>query len=356
MIITRYLAANIIRGALLVLLILVSLSLFFTLIRELDDLGKGNYGIWQLIQYLILRIPSFVVDYMPLAALIGSMLSLGNLASNSELIALQSSGLSINKFILAVAQSMFLLALLSWLIADFLVPHSETLAKQFRVSSLASSISLHSRKGVWIKDEKNIIFIEQLYPNGNAEHIEIYYLDEQGKLVQSVVAEQAIVNSNGWILNNVKSTSIQQQKVETSNHSSFTYSGKLSKKLLESISVEPHQMALADLITYISFLEENKLNNEAEALFLWRKIYAPFSIIVMGLLAIPFVLGSQRQKQTGQRLLLGILLGLLYVVLNRLMIQLGEQLQLVAYINALLPTLFFILLTAWLIKRKIALQ
>lgn len=356
MIITRYLARQIVRGTLLVLLILVSLSLFFTLIRELDDLGSGQYGAWQLIQYLVLRTPSFTVDYMPLAALIGCMLSLGNLASNSELIALQSSGLSIQKFILAVAQSVFLLALLSWLIADFIVPHTETVAKQLRVSSLASSISLHSRKGVWIKDEQNIIFIEQLYPDGNARHIEIYYLDNQGKLLQSAIAEQAIVNSSGWILNNVKSTRMHQERVETSTQAQSIYKGKLSQQLLESISVEPQQMAIGDLITYISFLQQNKLNNQTEALFLWRKIYAPLSIIVMGLLAIPFVMGSQRQKNTGQRLMLGILLGLLYVVLNRLLIQLGEQLQLVAYINALLPTLFFMLLTIWLISRKIAPQ
>lgn len=356
MIINRYLATHIIKGALLVLLILVSLSLFFSLIRELDDLGNGQYGAWQLIQYLCLRIPAFVVDYMPLAALIGCMLSLGNLASNSELIALQSSGLSIYKFILLVGQAVFLLAILSLLTSDFVVPHSETMAKQLRTSSLSSSISLNSRKGVWIKDENNIVFIEQLYPNGNAENIEIYYLDDQGKLLQSLVAQQAIVSSSGWELHKVETTQLTEQQFQVSSLPMYSYDGKLSRQLLESISVEPQQMAIPDLFSYISFLRLNNLNNQAEALFLWRKIYAPLSIIVMGLLAIPFVLGSLRQKNTGQRLMLGIMLGLLYVVLNRLLIQLGEQFQLAAYINALLPTLFFMVLTAWLINRKIAPQ
>lgn len=356
MIITRYLAGHIIKGALLVLMILVSLSIFFTLIRELDDLGKGDYGIWQLLQYLALRVPSFFVDYMPLAALIGSMLSLGNLASNSELIALQSSGLSINRFIIAVGQSVLLLALLSLCIADFIVPRSETLAKQLRASSMASSISLNSRKGVWIKDEKNLIFIEQLFPDGNAQHVEIYYLDDQGRLLESSVAQQAIVQSGGWVLNNVKTTRLGENRINVQTQTQLIYRGELSQQLLESISVEPQQMAITDLLTYISFLKQNKLNNQSESLFLWRKLYAPLSIIVMGLLAIPFVLGSQRQKNTGQRLMLGILLGLLYVVMNRLLIQLGEQLQLVAYINALLPTLFFIILTFWLIHKKLAPQ
>jgi lipopolysaccharide export system permease protein len=355
-IINRYIASQIIKGAALVLFILVSLSMFFSLIRELDDLGRGQYGVWELIQYLLLQVPSFVVDYMPLAALVGCMLSLGSLAGNSELIAMQSSGLSINKLIMAVAQSVFILALGSLLMADFVVPHTQTQAKQLRASSLSSNVSLNSRKGVWVKDEHNIIFIEQLYPDGNAQNIEIHYLHDNGELRQTQRARQAIVSASGWTLFDVKTTTLSDQRTSVLTQDEIRYQGQVSQRLLETISVEPQQMSIGKLFSYTSFLRLNNLNNQAEALFLWRKIYAPLSVIVMGILAIPFVLGSQRQKNTGQRLMLGILLGLLYVVLNRLLIQLGEQLQLVAYINALIPTLFFSLLTVWLIKRKIAPQ
>ena len=206
MIFTRYLATHIHKGAALVLLILVSISLFFSFIQELDDLGKGQYGIGQLVQYLILRIPSLMVDFMPLAALLGTILSLGNLASNSELIAFQSSGISIKRFIIAVVQAALVLALLSYLVADFVVPVSETYAKEIKNSSLESRIGKQSRQGVWIKDENNIVFIKQLYPDGNARQIEIYQLDDKDVLLVTVFAQQGMINEQGWMLQKVKKT------------------------------------------------------------------------------------------------------------------------------------------------------
>ena len=92
MIISRYLQKNIIAGSLMALLVLVALSLFFSFVRELDDLGQGDYGVIQVLQYMLLLIPGEIVEYLPLAVLLGCMLSLGSLASNSEIIAMQASG------------------------------------------------------------------------------------------------------------------------------------------------------------------------------------------------------------------------------------------------------------------------
>jgi lipopolysaccharide export system permease protein len=352
MIISRYLASHILKGTFMVLMIIVGLSFFFNLIRELGDVGRGEYGLSQMFQYLLFISPGMFIDYMPLAALIGAMLSLGNLASNSELIAIQSSGFSVRKFIQAVTQTVLVLALFSFLLADFVVPYSEFRGNQIRASSIASSISTFSRKGVWIKDGQNIIVIGQLYPNGNAENIDIYYLDKKDTLIKASHARKAINSESGWILHEVNSSTFLAGKVSASLQKELVYDGSLSDKLLESLAVNPRQMAITDLYAYIDFLKNNSLNSDPESLAFWRKIYAPFTIIVMGVLAIPFVLGSQRESNTGQRLMIGILLGLLYVVLNRLLIQLGEQLKVVAYVNALLPTLIFMVITAWLIYKK----
>jgi len=356
MIISRYLAAHIHKGAILVLLTLVSLSLFFTFIRELDDVGRGQYGIIQLIQFLLYKFPNTVVEFMPLAALLGAILSLGNLASNSEIIALQSSGLSIKKLVLVVGQSMFVLALIAFLIAEYIVPVSETEANALRSSSLSSNISLQARKGVWIKDDNNIIYIQQLFPNGSAKHIEIYHLNDAGLLYQTTKAKQALIVQQGWQLLDVAQTEITSAKTQVTSIKRQLYRGGLSDSLLASLAVTPQQMSVSDLNSYIKFLQENNLNNKAESLSFWRKIYAPLTIMVMGLLAVPFVLGSQRQSNTGRRLMTGIMLGLAYVVLDPLLIQFGEQLNVIPVINALIPTLMLLGITTWLIYQRMKYQ
>ena len=72
----------------------------------------------------------------------------------------------------------------------------------------------------------------------------------------------------------------------------------------------------------------------------------------MFLLAVPVVLGSQRQGNAGQRLMMGILLGLSYVVADRLLTQLGSHLGLIPVLNALLPGLLFLSLALYLLLRK----
>jgi lipopolysaccharide export system permease protein len=353
MIIARYLGSHVFRGALLVLLTLVSLSLFFMLIRELDDVGTGNYDMKTMLQFLLLKLPYYVVDFMPLAILIGCILSLGNLAGNSEIIALQASGLSVEKLIFSIMVWVFMLAIVSFLIAEFIVPVSETRARDIRLSSLSSNISVHARQGVWIKDANNVIYIERLFPDGNGSNIKIYQLDDQQRLIQALHAKKALISNRGWVLQDIDVSRFHVQNVERLHIDKQLYHGNLSDTLLESLSVNPQQMSISDLTTYIRFLDENNLDSQSESLFLWRKVYAPLGVLIMGLLAVPFVLGSQRQSNTGQRLVKGILLGLSYFVVERLFIQTGEQMHIMASINALIPSLIFLGLAGWLIYQKI---
>lgn len=116
--------------------------------------------------------------------------------------------------------------------------------------------------------------------------------------------------------------------------------------------IEPRQMSSSDLYAYLVFLDENKLDSSAATLTFWQKIAAPFTVLVMCVLGVPFVLGSQRQNNTGSRIMLGILLGLTYVVAERLMIQLGSRIDINPFINAISPGLLFLAMAIYLLFKK----
>ncbi len=352
MIITRYLASTLFKGSVLVLFIIISLSLFFTAITQLDNLGKGQFGGMAFTQYILLLAPGMMVYFLPIAVLLGSMLSLGSLASNSELIALQASGLSLRQLIKIVAQAVLVIAIFAFCLENFVVPYSETAAGEIKASAMASRISMRSKHGLWIKDGQNIVFIEQLFPDGNARNIEIYHLDDNNRLQMKTFAAKAINRKQGWLLLALKKTIITPASVTQTSLDSEIYKGKLSEQLLQSLVIDSHQMSILDLNSYINFLQQNHLNHAAESLSFWRKIYYPFTIIIMAIMTIPFVIGSQRNSNTGQRLMIGIMLGLGYNVLDKLLIQLGQHFSLPAVLNALLPTLLFVVLTFYLIRQK----
>jgi lipopolysaccharide export system permease protein len=122
--------------------------------------------------------------------------------------------------------------------------------------------------------------------------------------------------------------------------------------MLKAISIKPRQMSTADLLDYLDFLDNNKLDSRAARLIFWQKMFAPLTIIIMCLLAVPFVLGTQRQGNTGQRLLIGILLGLAFIVAERLLTQLGTQFEINAFLVALMPNLFFFSIAVYLLAKK----
>ena len=192
MIINRYIQRSIYLGTLGALLVLVSLSMFFLLVRELDDMGQGEYGPLQVIQYMLLSIPGNSVEFMPLAVLLGTILSLGTLASNSEVIAMQASGMSLKRMLSAVLQASLVLAVIGFLVADWVVPDSETGARKIKNLSREQATALESSQGLWIKDESRVVHIQAMLPNGFAREVEIFELDQDGKLLSTLRAERAV--------------------------------------------------------------------------------------------------------------------------------------------------------------------
>ena len=352
MIISRYIFRQINQGTLLTLLVLVSLSLFFVFIGELEDIGKGHYSLLHAVEYVALLFPGKVVEFMPLAIMLGTILSLGALASNSEIIAMQASGISVGKFLQAVLQAALMLAFLSFLLADWVVPISETNARQIRSSAINDTTVILGKEGLWIKDESRILHIQLLMPNGVGRNIEIHTFDEHGRLQSAISAESALPDGDNWRLIQVRESIMNKERVTTREFDEMIYNGKVSDQLLDALMIEPRQMSSVDLYTYLEFLQQNNLDASVEQLNFWQKIFSPFVVIVMCLLAVPFVLGSQRQGNAGQRLMMGILLGLSYVVADRLLTQLGSHLGLFPVLNAILPGLLFLSLALYLLLKK----
>jgi len=354
MIINRYLLRTIHLGTFAVLLSLAGLALFFVFIGELKDLGEGAYNLPQVAKYVVLSLPGKVVEMMPIAVLLGSILSLGSLASNSEIVAMQASGVSLAKLIVSVLQAAVILALLSFLLSEWVVPTSEASARTVKYQALDKAKALMVREGLWIKDESKVLHIDKLLPDGIARDIDIFQLNPEGKVTSITKVGRAIPIDDGWELQQVEKSIFGDNKVETSSHDRLIYNGRLSPQLLKVLMIEPQQMSSVDLYAYLNFLEENKLSAKSEQLLFWQKLFSPLAVVVMCLLAFPFVLGVQRQSNTGQRLLIGILLGLSFVVVNRLATQLAAHLGVNVILVALLPILIFLAVAIYLLTRRLS--
>ena len=243
MIINRYIIRNIHLGTLLALLVLVSLSMFFIFVSQLDNLGKGDYGLLQVIEHVVLRLPGKLVEFLPLAVLLGSILSLGALASNSEVIAMQASGVSMKRLLGSVLQAALVVALLGFLLADWVVPVSETGARNVKTLMQDKAMRLGANASVWIKDESRVLHIAALLPNGLARNIEIFQLDDAGKLYSITHAARALPRGEEWLLLEVKQSIVGDGEPRSQLYEQLVYAGNLSYQLLSALIIEPRQMS-----------------------------------------------------------------------------------------------------------------
>jgi lipopolysaccharide export system permease protein len=130
--------------------------------------------------------------------------------------------------------------------------------------------------------------------------------------------------------------------VQTEQLPSLTVLSAISPQILEVLAANPDQLSIRDLLVYVDYLERNGLDAQATGWRCGARLLAPLTYMAMLVIAMPFVFGPQRTAGVGQRLLVGLLLGLTFFLINYL---LGNVVLLYGYpplVGAALPSLLFL--------------
>ncbi len=127
-IIPKYITTTIIASILLVLLILMGLEILISFIGQLGKIGQGNYGLPQALVYVMLDMPYQLYNFFPMASLIGSLLGLGLLANQSELIVMQAAGFSKGQITATVLKAALMMVVVAIVLGEIVAPFTERYA------------------------------------------------------------------------------------------------------------------------------------------------------------------------------------------------------------------------------------
>jgi lipopolysaccharide export system permease protein len=94
---------------------------------------------------------------------------------------------------------------------------------------------------------------------------------------------------------------------------------KVGGEFLELTVTAPRQLATAVLWNLMRHLRENGLDTAPQEFAFWSRIARTFAIWFAALLAVPFVFGNLRSAGSGARLLIGVMIGLSFFLLQRLL-------------------------------------
>ncbi len=339
-IIDRYIRRTVVAGSLLVWLILTLLSGFFVFIDQLEDLS-GNYTVIKAIEYMVFILPGKAYVLFHTSILLGTLLSMGHLASSSELVILRAAGVSVARITWSVMKAGLILMLAGLFIGEVLAPSAEQYAQELRITTQSASKSIRSGQGLWSKNKQNFAQIGRVYPDARLAGITIYSFDKKYHLSSMIKATSASYSKDKWNLNDVTRTAFKSSSFSQKHFDTLEWGMLVQPEMLDSISVKPMDMSMLSLFRYVQYLEDNQLDSSRYELAFWMKVVKPFSALIMLLIAMPFVFGSLRSSSTGLRLLVGILLGLGFHMLNEALNYIGVGYGFNPVISAFLPSILF---------------
>ena len=338
-----------------ILMTWLSLSLLFALfdfLAELGDTKTGTrYGVLQALLYVAYSLPRTLYENFPYAALIGSLMGLGNLAANSEITAMRAAGFSIRQIVLTTLKLGLILSLLAFALGEWVVPRAEAYAENFKIRSLQQELSI-SEEGVWLKNGKQLIHIDKVWSETKVDGLAVYEVDEQvGGISRILKAEHAERQGESWQLQQVVDQYLSKNKVELAQHEQLLLKDILPSNILSLATVTPEQLAARELAEFIQHQRDNALNTDRFELEYWKHFTTPLSTLVMLVLAAPLVFGFQRNAGAGQRIFIGILIGISYLLLDRIIGRTGLVYGLPPLLSAILPMLIFSALGLWMLGR-----
>jgi len=348
----RYLGSTVIQSTAVVLLVMLSLDLFFNLLEEMEDLGEGGYGTADVTVYLLLTLPRRIYETLPMALLVGGLLGLGGLAAGSELTVLRAAGVSKLRLVGAALRVGLVLSLGGMLLGEFIAPETEKIAQRWRAEAQQRALVLGGSQGFWARDGQHVINIRGLESGLQLRDIYIFQMDERSRLQAVIHAARASYRDGDWLLEAVSRSQLGPVSVTADSLASIQWRSVITPAMLEVLAAEPEDLSLRELATYIRYLGENQLDAAQHRLALWTKLLAPGTHLTMLFVGMPLIFGSQRSTGVGQRLLVGALLGLGFYLLNRLLGNVVLLYGLPPWLGAALPPALFAAAGAWALHRQ----
>ncbi|MCU7809288.1 MAG: LPS export ABC transporter permease LptG, partial [Candidatus Thiodiazotropha sp. (ex Semelilucina semeliformis)] len=218
-----------ITGVLALLLVLIG---FFEVVSELEDVA-GGYTTAKAYTYVALTLPRYTYEIFPLATLLGSLIGLGALAGNSELMAMRAAGVSIGRIVLATLKSGLLMLLLVLVIGENLAPRAELQAQRLKMEGLSNQIMLKTRFGFWSRDENTFINIRQILPNQVLVNVSVYHYDDEQRLQRALHAKRAVYETSGWVLESVRESRFNNDRIEVKRSQRMPWSTRLEPSVLD---------------------------------------------------------------------------------------------------------------------------
>lgn len=325
------------------------------LLNELDEVGMGDYDLTRVVEYVALTVPRRLYQMYSTAAVVGAMLGLGALAARSELIALQAAGASRLRIAGSAVYAVACGLVVALLLGEWIGPGADRMAADMSAQSKSQGISF-AGSGLWLRDGHAVWNAKRVVVPG-PEQIELwevwrYQFGADARMEQIIKADRASYRKGSFDLIGVVRDRLSDAAVISDKQADLKVDTLLDPGLIGSHTVRPNQQGAKDLLETIRYARVNQLDALAFESAFWVRVFYPLVCLALALAAAPFAFGNLRSGGLGQRLLLGMALGIGFYFAQRTLVNLAEANRDGLILVNALPPLVLIVISIFALRRK----
>ncbi len=352
-IIDGYMFRRVAKPLLFVFLAFVGIFVLVDLFDHASKFIDNDVPISIVIQYYLYYMPWIVVLTAPVAMLLATLLSVGKLSRQNEVMAMKGSGLSLYRILAPILALAFLMSVAGLLVAEILLPPASRQRLEIKETHLRRSADQTIRTDVIYLRPDGTIFLARRFNvrKQTLEEITVEEFNDDSSPKMRIDATSGHWVGDHWVLQNgqVRNFTPDGERLENFELHDLAFA-EPSPEDLRTRRLEPEELGYFDLRSYITKIRASGNDSTDLAVQLQLKLAFPFAILIMTLIGAPLAAGTRR---SGFALAFTAALALSFVYFGLIQIGdvLGSQGILPPVLAAWMGNIVFGAIGVWLLAR-----
>jgi len=305
--------------------------------------GATSASLWR---FAALRTPQMISTVASFAALLAVIITCSVYAQHSEVVVMQTAGLSSFRFVYPMMGTCAIIALAHFIFNESHVIKANEEFERWKASgySVEDVQALpEATYGAWATDGNTVVRVQAVTRGGTIlDRISLYLRDDEGRLESLIAANFAAYVDGKWTLFDVRSFTAADNMVTTQPQ--MAWQTDISPDRFVALSIEPGSISFGELNATINRLRNEGATTDRLQTWLHHKLSGPAGTILMPLLGCLAAFGVFRSGVMFFRVLAATAFGFSYFIVDNFMLAVGQFGTIPAPLAAWSPLLLFLIL------------
>jgi lipopolysaccharide export system permease protein len=361
----RYLTREYLKLFGLTLLAILSVEIAVELLQKIRKLAVHDPSLTILLRYFGLRLPEMLSRALPIAMLLGTILTFGLLKRTNELLAIQAGGISLRRVCFPILLIAMIISLVQLPMSLSVIPITKQKAgavQRVMIEKKSAPTAFRFDR-IWLRNgDRGFVNILSVEPSQKVlRNVTFYNLTPDFRLESSLSGKMLRHEDGRWILYNgierrFTKVPINSNEEHSQNSSQREREGEAPTALLaegatqapieqtiqvsrfdsipldlsqdiedfRQVELDAQEMRYEDLKRYISRLRKELIRTEPYEVILQNRWALPFAGFLFSLIGAPIGIGNPTRRGLARPIGLALILASAYWFLNSFMLSLGS--------------------------------